>query len=182
MTLPISLPASLPVSLPVFHLGLLGLGLGAAIIFDLWRRRIPNPVCAFVFLAGLLIRGIDLGGLSALSGAGAAALVVAALYRPWLMGGIGGGDVKLAAAVAAWVPFARLPWFALSAAATGGLFAVIYYFRAGAPAKAEIRANLTLSVLHNELPPVPSHRAGHLSLPYSLAIASGAAVVFLFIK
>ncbi len=29
-------------------------------------------------------------------------------------------------ATAAWVPFARLPWFALSAAATGGLFAVIY--------------------------------------------------------
>jgi hypothetical protein len=80
------------------------------------------------------------------------------------------------------VPFSRLPWFALSAAATGGLFAVIYFFRAGAPARAEIRDNLTLAVLQNELPAVPSHRAGHLSLPYSLAIASGAVVVFLFLN
>jgi prepilin peptidase CpaA len=169
-------------TLPILHLGVLGLGLSAAVVCDLSRRRIPNPVCAFVFLTGLLIRGIDVGGLAALSGAGAAALVVAALVRPWLMKGIGGGDVKLAAATAAWVPFARLPWFALSTAATGGLFAVIYYLRSGAAAKADIRANLTLSVLHNELPPVPSHRAGHLSLPYSLAIASGAAVVFLFMR
>ena len=168
-------------TLPIPHLGPLGVGLAVAVAFDLWRRRIPNAASAFVFFSGLLIRAIDQGLGQALSGAGAAALVVAALYRPWLMGGIGGGDLKLAAATAAWVPFARLPWFALSAAAAGGLFAVIYYLRARAPARAEIRANLTLTVLQNELPSVPSHRAGHLSLPYSLAIASGAAVVFLFV-
>jgi prepilin peptidase CpaA len=97
------------------------------------------------------------------------------------MGGIGGGDVKLAAATAAWISFGRLPWFCLTGAAAGGLFAVLYYFRAHASAKAEIRANLTLTVLQNELPAVPSHRAGHLSLPYSLAIAAGAAIVFLYI-
>jgi prepilin peptidase CpaA len=167
-------------TLPTPHLGPLCLGLAVAVAFDLWRRRIPNAVSAFLFVSGLAIRAIDQSFGQALSGAGAAALVVAALYRPWLMGGLGGGDVKLAAATAAWVPLARLPWFALSAAATGGLFAVIYYFRARAPARAEIRANLTLTVLQNELPSVPSHRAGHLSLPYSLAIASGAVVVFLF--
>jgi prepilin peptidase CpaA len=169
-------------TLPPPHLGPLCLGLALAIAFDLRRRRIPNAICAFVFLSGLVIRAIDQSSGQALLGAGAAALVVAALYRPWLMGGIGGGDVKLAAATAAWVPFSRLPWFALSAAATGGLFAVIYFFRAGAPARAEIRDNLTLAVLQNELPAVPSHRAGHLSLPYSLAIASGAVVVFLFLN
>jgi prepilin peptidase CpaA len=169
-------------TLPTPHLGPLCLGLAVAIASDLWRRRIPNAISAFVFFSGLAVRAIDQSYGQALSGVGAAALVVAALYRPWLMGGIGGGDVKLAAATAAWVPFARLPWFALSAAVSGGLFAVIYYLRARAPAKAEIRANLTLTVLQNELPAVPSHRAGHLSLPYSLAIASGAVVVFLFVQ
>jgi Flp pilus assembly protein protease CpaA len=168
-------------TLPILHLGPLGLGLVAAIVFDLRRRRIPNAISAFVFLAGLVVRTIDQGVGSALSGVGAAALVVAALYRPWLMGGIGGGDVKLAGATAAWISFGRLPWFGLSGAAAGGLFAVIYYFRARAPAKAEIRANLTLTVLQNELPTVPSHRSGHLSLPYSLAIAAGAAIVFLYV-
>ena len=169
-------------TLPTPHLGPLCLGLALAVVFDLWRRRIPNAICAFVFLSGLAVRAIDQSFGQALLGAGAAALVVAALYRPWLMGGIGGGDVKLAAATAAWVPLARLPWFALSGAATGGLFAVIYFFRARAPARAEIRANLTLTVLHHELPSMPSHRAGHLSLPYSLAIASGAVVVFVFLR
>jgi prepilin peptidase CpaA len=168
--------------MPVRLLGPLGLGLILSVVCDLRKRRIPNAVSAWILISGLTVRGFEQGAGALFSGVGAAALVVAALYRPWLMGGIGGGDVKLAAATAAWVSFARLPWFALSAAATGGLFAVIYFFRARAPARAEIRANLTLAVLQNELPSVPSHRAGHLSLPYSLAIASGAVVVFMFFR
>ncbi len=157
----------------------LGLGLVAAVVCDLRARRIPNVISAALLAAALVVRGLNQGGLAALSGVGAAALVVAALYRPWMMGGIGGGDVKLAAATAAWVPFGRLHWFALSAAAAGGLVAVVYYFVARPDARAEIRANLTLTVLHNELPTVPSHRAGHPSVPYALAIAAGAAVALL---
>jgi len=159
--------------------GPLGLGLGIAIVCDLRARRIPNAVSAALLVAALVVRGLNQGGLAALSGVGAAALVVAALYRPWLMGGIGGGDVKLAAATAAWVPFGRLHWFALSTAVAGGLVAVVYYFVARPDARAEIRANLTLTALHNELPSVPSHRAGHPSVPYALAIAAGAVVALL---
>ena len=165
-------------TLPTPHLGLLALGLSTAIICDLRVRRIPNAICAFVFLSALVVRAIDQGGLAALSGAGVAALVVAALYRPWRLGGIGGGDVKLAAATGAWVGFAQLPWFALSTAAAGGLVAVICYFLVRPAPRAEIRANLTLAVLQNELPSVPSHRAGHMSVPYALAIACGAVVAF----
>jgi prepilin peptidase CpaA len=167
--------------LPLLHLGPLALGLAVAILYDLGWRRIPNAISGFVFLSAIVLRGHDQGGWAACSGLGAAALVVAALYRPWLMGGIGGGDVKLAAATAAWVPFVRLPWFVLSGALAGGFFAAVYYVRARAATKAEIRTNLTLAVLQSELPSVPSHRAGHLSLPYSLAIAAGASAVFLLI-
>ena len=167
--------------LSLLHLGPLALGLAVAVLYDLGWRRIPNAISGFVFFSAIALRGHDQGGWAAVSGVGAAALVVAALYRPWLMGGIGGGDVKLAAATAAWVPFARLPWFVLSGALAGGVFAAIYYLRARATTKAEIRANLTLAVLQSELPSVPSHRAGHLSLPYSLAIAAGASAVFLLI-
>ena len=167
--------------LSLLHLGPLALGLVAAVLYDLRWRRIPNAVSGFVFLSAMVLRAHDQGGWAAVSGVGAAALVVAALYRPWLMGGIGGGDVKLAAATAAWVPLARLPWFVLSGALAGGVFAAIYYRRARATTKAEIRANLTLAALQSELPSVPSHRAGHVSLPYSLAIAAGAFAVFIFI-
>jgi len=89
-------------TLPIPHLAPLALGLAAGIVWDLRHRRIPNAVSGFVFVAALVVRGIDQGALAALTGVGAAALVVAALYRPWLMKGIGGGDVKLAAATGAW--------------------------------------------------------------------------------
>jgi prepilin peptidase CpaA len=167
------------VPLPIAWLAPLGIGLAAAIVTDLRSRRIPNVVSVTLLVAAVVVRGLHQGGLAALSGVGAAALVVAALYRPWLMGGIGGGDVKLAAATAAWVPFGRLHWFALFGAVAGGLVAAVYYFVARPGARAEIRANLTLTVLHNELPSVPSHRAGHPSVPYALAIAAGAAVALL---
>ncbi len=163
----------------ILHLGLLGLGLGAAIVFDLWRRRIPNAISVFVLLSAVVVRLLDHGGAWAvLQGLGAAALVVAALYRPWTAGGIGGGDVKLAAATAAWVPLARLPWFALSAAVAGGVIALVNYVLARADARAEIRANLALVVLQGELPTVPSHRSKHRGVPYGVAIACGAALAF----
>lgn len=165
-------------TLPLPHLGLLGVGLSTAIIWDLRCRRIPNAISGFIFLSAIVVRAIDQGGLAALSGVGVAALVVATLYRPWRLGGIGGGDVKLAAATGAWVGFAQLSWFALSTAAAGGLVAGVCYFLGRASARAEIRANLTLAVLQNELPAVPSHRAGHMSVPYALAIACGAVVAF----
>ncbi|HVV17627.1 MAG TPA: A24 family peptidase [Polyangia bacterium] len=157
----------------------LGLGLIVSIVCDLRGRRIPNAASAWILVSGLTLRGFEQGAAALFSGVGAAALVVAALYRPWLRGGIGGGDVKLAAAAAAWVPFARLHWFALCAAVAGGLVAGACYLLARPPARAEIRANLTLTVLHNELPAMPSHRAGQLSVPYALAIAAGAAIALL---
>lgn len=165
--------------LPLPWLVPLGVGLAIGVVCDLRSRRIPNSVSVPLLIAALFARGLNQGALATLSGVGAAALVVAALYRPWLRGGIGGGDVKLAAAAAAWVPFTRLHWFALCAAAAGGLVAGAYYFIARPSARAEIRANLTLTVLQNELPAVPSHRAGHPSVPYALAIAAGAAIALL---
>jgi prepilin peptidase CpaA len=165
-------------SLPIPHLIPLALGLAVAIGFDLGRRRIPNVVCALVFVFGLVVRGVDQGLLAALSGVGSAALILAILFRPWQAGGLGGGDVKLASATAAWVSFGQLVWFALATALAGGVVALACYLLSRAPARAGIRANLTLSLLHNELPPAPSHRAGGVSVPYALAIAAGAFVAF----
>ncbi|HXT99002.1 MAG TPA: prepilin peptidase [Polyangia bacterium] len=164
----------------ILHSGPLGLGLIAAIVFDLWRRRIPNAISGLVLLSGLVVRFADQGGWGAIQGLGAAALVVAALYRPWLAGGVGGGDVKLAAAVAAWVPFARLPWFVLSAALAGGVVALVNYALARADVRAEIRVNLALVVLQGELPKVPSHRSKHRGVPYGVAIACGAVLTLFF--
>jgi prepilin peptidase CpaA len=163
---------------PILHLAPLGLGLVAAIVFDLWRRRIPNAISAFLLVTAIVVHTIE-GGWAVLQGLSAAALVVAALYFPWVAGGLGGGDVKLAAATAAWIPFARLPWFALSAAAAGGVVALVNYALAKQDARAEIRANLALVVLRGELPSLPSHRSKHRGVPYGVAIACGAVLALL---
>ena len=162
-------------SVPVPHLVPLAVGLAAAVGFDLVRRRIPNLISAFVLVSGLVVRAVDDGALGALTGAASAVALIVVLYRPWQAGGIGGGDVKLAAATACWISLNQLVWFALSGALAGGGVAIVCYLLARAPARAEVRANVTLAVFHHELPPVPSHRQGHMSVPYALAIAAGAA-------
>jgi prepilin peptidase CpaA len=166
-------------SLPVPYVVPLAAGLGLAIVHDLWRRRVPNLVCAFVLVFGFVARTINQGTISALLGLAAGALAIALLLRPWQMGGIGGGDVKLAAATAVWFQVDQLVWFALAAALAGGVVAAVCYLFARPSDRAEVRANMTLAVLHQELPAVPSHRRGNVSVPYAVAIAAGAAFVFL---
>jgi prepilin peptidase CpaA len=165
--------------LPIAHLGVLGLGLICAAIYDLTRRRVPNPISGFVFATGIGINWFDNGVVAALSGFAAAVVMILALYAPWRAGGIGGGDVKLAGAVGAWVGLSHLLWFVLVTVAAGGLVAAGVYLTSRPSTRAEVRANLVLAGLHQDLPPVPSHRLGHPSVPYAVAITAGAAVALL---
>jgi prepilin peptidase CpaA len=168
-------------SLPVpLLLTPLGVGLFWATACDLRRRRIPNAVSASIFVTGLAVSGYQGGALAALSGLAAAVLLLVVLYMPWRAGGIGGGDVKLAAAVGAWVHLRHLLWFAIAAAVAGGVLAAIGYLRASPAVRADVRANLVLAGLHGELPPqAASHRKSQVSVPYALAISAGAAVALL---
>lgn len=166
--------------LPIPHLIPLAVGLTWAAATDLVRRRVPNTVTVFVLLSGLVVTALNGGVLAPLSGLAASALVVLALYRPWSAGGIGGGDVKLAAATAVWVGLGGLPWFALATALAGGMVALACYAVAGKAARADMRANLTLAVVRGELPEVATHKT-HVSVPYAVAIVAGAVAVFFII-
>jgi prepilin peptidase CpaA len=143
------------------------------------RRRIPNAVSGAVAVSGVVLQALDRGGIAVLSGLAAGVLIVALLYRPWVAGGIGGGDVKFAAAVAVSVGLGQVIRFALTAVVAGGIVAMIAYFLSKRGAQNEIKANLVLAVLQRELPPVPLHTTGRISLPYAVAIAAGTVVTFL---
>jgi prepilin peptidase CpaA len=166
-------------SFPIAHLGPLAVGLVCAVVTDVTRRRVPNVISAGVLVTGIAVTWYDHGFLTALGGLAAAAVLILALFAPWRAGGIGGGDVKLAAAVAAWVGLPHLIWFVLVTGVAGGAVAALYYLLARAPTRTEVRTNLVLAGLQGELPPVPSHRSGHPSVPYAVAIAAGAAVALL---
>ena len=117
---------------------------------------------------------VDRGGLAVASGLGAAVIVIAVLYRPWTAGGIGGGDVKLAAAVAIWVGLGAMIRYALGVAVAGGLVAAIAYLLSTRAIKREVRANLTLAMVDRSLPPVALREPGRVTVPYGLAISAGA--------
>jgi prepilin peptidase CpaA len=165
--------------IPIAYLIPLAVGATWGVVCDLRRRRIPNAVSGLVFVAGVVTRAHLGGWMDVASGLAAALALVLLLYRPWLGGAIGGGDVKLAAAAGAWVGLAHLVWFVLVAALAGGVVASVVYLLAPPATRAEVKANLVLAGLHGELAGVPSHRKGHASVPYALAISAGAAVALL---
>lgn len=165
--------------IPIAYLIPLAVGAAWGMVCDLRGRRIPNAVSGLLLVIGLIVRG-HVGGFSAVaSGLAAALVILLVLYRPWTAGAIGGGDVKLASAFGAWVGLGHLVWFVLASALAGGVVAAVVYLFASPAARAEVKANLVLAGLHGQMPEVPSHRKGHLSVPYAVAISAGAAVALL---
>lgn len=80
------------------HVALLGVS-ALATLFDLRARRIPNPLTYGTLLVAVAVNiavGKDLLGVF-----GACALAFALFFPMYWAGGLGGGDVKLAVALAA---------------------------------------------------------------------------------
>jgi prepilin peptidase CpaA len=166
------------VKFPVAHLVPLAALLVIGVIWDLRSRRIPNAVCAAIAVAGLGAQFWNVGVWAALSSLATGAATIALLYVFWQRGGIGGGDVKLAGAVAMWLAPRSLPAFWLAAALAGGVVAAVAFAASRGAARREIRANLTLAALHQAIPKVEPGTAGRVSVPYAVAIAAGAFIVW----
>ncbi len=144
--------------------------LTAAVGWDLARRRIPNHVTIPTFALGLLISLLADGSRGVLESLAGGTLGMALLLLPYLAGGIGAGDVKLAAAVGS----------------VGGVTFVLHTviwmaLIGGAMAAAVITARYVatwwqVSRLAGQDAPGPAPRLLHLRLPYAPAIAAGALV------
>lgn len=92
--------------------------------WDLWTRRIPNVLTFGAAAAGLGYH-LAIGGLTGLGHGAAGWAVGAAIFIvPFALRGLGGGDVKLLAALGAWVGPSDVLWVAAYAAIAGGVMAV----------------------------------------------------------
>ena len=140
---------------------------------DLKTRRVPNALTFPALLAGIAVHAVMQGRTGALS-AVLGMLVAGALFLPgWLMGWKGAGDVKLMAAVGAWVGFPQAVIAALVSFIAGGVIALI---------EAARRKVLTRSVFNAGVmgawvlsrgsggPPVTSGER----FPFALAVLAGA--------
>ena len=99
---------------------------------DLKTRKIPNLITGPAFLLGLVVH-LAMGGSHGLLWALAAGVLAGALLLPgWLMKFMGAGDVKLMAAIGAWLGSPRLALYAaLFSLVAGGVISIIAAARLG---------------------------------------------------
>lgn len=136
---------------------------------DLLTMTIPNRV-SIVLLAGFCLMAV-LGGLawqSVLLHSAAGLSVLAVTFTLFAFGWIGGGDAKLAAAIALWLGFDILPDYLVLAALAGGV--------------------LTAAVLVLRRWPLPAFASGWTwisrihdrdnGVPYGIALAGAALALY----
>ncbi|HWW82599.1 MAG TPA: prepilin peptidase [Vicinamibacterales bacterium] len=96
-----------------------------ACVTDLRSRRIPN-VLTFGSAAAALVFHVATGGVGGLvSACEGWAVGVAFFFLPFALGGMGGGDIKLVAALGAWMGPGAAFWLGLYTGIAGGVFAVV---------------------------------------------------------
>jgi prepilin peptidase CpaA len=123
----------------------MGIGLTACVT-DLRSRRIPNVLTFGAAAAALVYAGVTDGW----AGLGAASLGwfigAVAFIVPFALGGLGGGDVKLLAAIGAWLGPAGAFWVALYAGVAGGVMALGVALATGYLRRA--LSNVSLLLMH----------------------------------
>ncbi len=156
--------------------------LGAACATDLRARRIPNPLVVAVLALGVaraaLVAYTGAAADGPLAGGPGAALLGAVVgLAAWLplyaLGVLGAGDVKLFAAVGAWIgPRGVLP-ASTYAAVAGGVLGAVWFTRAAVASRLPLLAHAA-GIRGVSAAPRP---AGDTRIPYGLAIAAGVLAV-----
>jgi len=154
-----------------------------AMWFDVRERRLPNALTVGAFAVALLLRAPQ--GLDALVAGLLGAVLAFGLALPFfLVGGLGGGDVKLLAAVGAFLG-PRSLWFALLVMAlVGGVMAVAVITRHRAFTQTAVNLKAIFSTMGRQMfsgwkgdpstSAVTLDTPGVLTVPYGVAIAAGA--------
>jgi prepilin peptidase CpaA len=149
-------------------------------VYDITTRRIPNALTLPAIVFGLLLH-FTLGGWRQLGTAAAAGLCCGLIFLLFhLAGGMGGGDVKLIAAVGCIAGLSLIQPLLILTSLAGGVMAIglaLYHRRL----KETMLNVCTLTVHHGTagLRPHPEFNMDNtqtLRLPYASAIAAGSAL------
>jgi prepilin peptidase CpaA len=151
---------NLAATAPAWVLVILGVLLAAAAVEDSIRLRISNLTSAGVFIAALV--AMALAGFPAALWQNAAVLAGLLFVGTLIFaaGQIGGGDVKLLAALGAWMNLQGALWLLVSVFLAGGVLALGF---------------IAVRLLRGRGFKRRSDKAG--GIPYGLAIVAGACIV-----
>jgi prepilin peptidase CpaA len=151
-----------------------------ACAIDLRERRIPNWLTFGAALAGIGYQ-VYMHGTEGLLAGGAGWLVGAAVFfLPFALGGLGAGDVKLVAALGAWLGPIETVWLALYTAMAGALLAIGVSLVRGYLRQA--LRNIWLLLMHwrveglRPLPELTIYDSRGPKLAYGVAILAGTMV------
>ncbi|UYZ21249.1 prepilin peptidase [Mesobacillus jeotgali] len=152
------------------------------VITDLRERKIYNKVLLPFLLAGLVLNSVT-GGIAGLTSALAGTAVgFSILLIPYLLGGMGAGDVKLLAVVGGLKGAVFVLTAAVYMALAGGIIAlIILFFRKGAINRLK-QIGMFLGGLRSgmKVPLGLDKEALNTTYPYGVAIAIGALAAIVF--
>lgn len=152
---------NLIVGSPTWLIAILIVAIAAAAIEDAVRLRISNITCLVVLAAALAAMGLQGFSLSLWQNAAVFIAVLALGTAVFAAGQMGGGDVKLLACLGLWMSFSAAVWLLASTLIAGGVLAL--GFIASRPFRQSTGE---------------SRRTASKNIPYGLAIAAGACLVF----
>ena len=149
----------------------------AGAFHDARSRRIPNQLTLPAIIAGFGARAALGGWLGLESAVWGALLAGGIFFLLFVIGGMGGGDVKLMAAVGAWAGVAQVTPILLASALAGGLLAIFYMVAYGTIFRT-LRNTIVLAQHHltSGLRPHPElnvQESGTTRVPFGVAIAAG---------
>jgi prepilin peptidase CpaA len=154
-------------------------------VTDLTQRRIPNLLTGPTILAALVTNSF-IGGLDGfLFSLGGLALGFAAFLFPYLLGGMGAGDVKLMGGVGAVLGPANTLIALLFIAIAGGVIALGLMLQRGICRQtlAKIFVSLVLLGAHKDgsLLKVDKNEGTQDGIPYAIAITSGVCLFLIYL-
>lgn len=152
-----------------------------SVITDLRSRKILNIVTLPAILTALIYHSLTIG-LDGFLFSGKGFLVgLGLLLIPFLMGGIGAGDVKLLAAIGAWKGAMFVLYTAVYAGIIGGLISIVILLKKrklGSTLKGLLFSLLFLKGAKGSLQ-LPAAGQSSISIPYAVPITLGALLTFL---
>jgi prepilin peptidase CpaA len=136
---------------------------------DLFTMTISNRV-SLALAAGFLVLAVlsGMGGYDILSHLAAGAVVLMVAFACFAMGWVGGGDAKVAAAVALWFGFGHLLHYFLYASLLGGALTLLLLQLRQWPLPHLLATQPWLLKLH----------AKETGIPYGIALATGALMIY----
>jgi len=150
---------------------------------DYSQRRVPNWLNAALLVAGFTAQGFFNGWSGLQAAAGGMLVGFGVLILPWCMHAMGAGDVKLMAAIGAWLG----PWMTLKSfvvgAAFGGVVAVLMILCSGRARQALANCQVILAKLSNrqsafsDYGSAKSFGSSSQLLPYGVPLTVGTLIV-----